>query len=101
LLAAYIEFYSGELDRAEKLLEKTLEEDGQGNIQFTGFIHRALGEVALLQEDKSEASIHFAKVESMCSASGIAPKLLYANTFHWYSLSAKYDGWVRFFDRTF
>jgi len=100
LLAAYIEFYSGELDRAGKLLEKTLEEDGQGNIQFTGFIHRVLGEVALLQEDKSEASIHFATVESMCSTSGMAPKLLYANLPHWYSLSAKYDGWIRFLDGT-
>jgi len=100
LLAAYVELYSGELDRAGKLLETMLEEDDQVNIQFTGFTHRALGEVALLQEDKSEAVTHFAQVVSMCNASGRAPKLLYANSYHYFSLSAEYDGWTRYLDGT-
>jgi len=100
LLAASIELYSGELGRAKELLGTMLKEDGQDDIQLTGFIHRALGEVVLLLGDKDDAMSHFGQIESMCSTSGMAPKLLYANLPHWYSLSAKYDGWIRFLDRT-
>jgi len=100
LLAGYIELYSGERDKAKESLETVLEEDGQGNIQFTGFIHRALGEVALLQEDKSEAVVHFANIVSMCNISGIAPKLLYADCYHYFQLSAEHDGWTKYLDGT-
>ena len=100
LLAAYIELYFGGQDKAKELLETVLEQDGQDEMQFTGFIHRALGEVALLQGCRDEAVVHFAEVESMCSTSGMAPRLLYANWFHFYSLSAKYDGWTRYLDGT-
>jgi len=96
LLAAYIELYSGELGRAKGLLDMILEEDGQDNIQLTGFIHRALGEVALLQGDRHQAVIHFAKVVSMCNGSGMSPKLLYANSSHYCTLSAKYNGWTMY-----
>jgi len=77
-----------------------LEEDSQDEMQFIGFTHRALGEVALLQGFQDEAVSHFAEVESMCRTSGMAPRLLYANWFHFYSLSAKYDGWTRYLDGT-
>jgi len=87
LLAAYIELYSGELGRAKKLLDTMLQEDGQGSIRLAGFIHRALGEVQLLQGDRDEGVIHFGKIVSMCNASGIAPKLLYASSYHFYTLS--------------
>jgi len=100
LLEAYIELYSGELGRAKELLGTMLQEDGQGIIQFTGFIHRALGEVQLLQGNRDEAVTHFANVVSMCNASGMAPKLLYANTYHYYTLSAKYNGWTTYLDTT-
>jgi len=100
LLASYIELYSGELGRAKELLETMLKEDGQDDIQLTGFIHRALGEVVLLQGDKDDEMSHFGQIESMCSTSGMAPKLLYANLPHLYSLSGKYDGWIRFLDGT-
>jgi len=100
LLAAYIALYSGELDRAKELLETILEEDGQDDIQFTGFIHRALGEVALLNGDKDKAKIEFKRVESLCSASGMAPKFLYANQWHFNTLSTEYNGWIRFLDGT-
>jgi len=100
LLAAYLKLYSGKLGRAKELLDTMLQEDGQDDIQVTGFIHRALGEVALLQGDRDDAAIHFAKVVSMCNASGMAPKLLYANAYHYYTLSAKYDGWTTYLDTT-
>ena len=100
LLTAYIHLYSGKLGRAKELLDTMLQEDGQDDIQVTGFIHRALGEVALLQGDRDDAAIHFAKVVSMCNASGMAPKLLYANAYHYYTLSAKYDGWTTYLDTT-
>jgi len=100
LLAVYIELYSGELGRAKEILETMLEEDGQDNMQFTGLLHRVLGEVALFQGDKSEASIHFANIVSICNGSGMAPKLLHANWYHHVSLSADYDGWTRYLDGT-
>jgi len=100
LLAAYIDLYSGNLGRAKKLLGTMLEQDRQVNSKLTGFIRRALGEVVLLLGDKDNAMSHFGQIESMCSTSGMAPKLLYANLPHWYSLSAKYDGWIRFLGRT-
>ena len=100
LLAGYIELYSGGWDKAKELLETVLEEDSQREMQFTGFIHRALGEVTLLLGCREEAVSHFAAVESMCRTSGMAPRLLYANWFHFYSLSAKYDGWIKYLDGT-
>jgi len=100
LLAAYIELYSGKLGRAKELLETMLEEDDQDNVQLTGFILRALGEVALFQEGKSEAEIHFGKVVSMCNASGMSPKLLYGSRYHYRALSAKYNGWSTYLDTT-
>jgi len=100
LLAAYIQLYSLELDGAKQLLEDALAQDSEDQMQFTGFIYRALGEVALLQGDTEQAVIHFAEVKSICEASGIAPKLLYGNCYHYYTLAAKYDGWSRFLDET-
>ena len=100
LLAAYFKLYFGALSKAKEQLETMLEQDGQDSIQFTGFIHRALGEVAHLQGDKNKAGIHFANIVSMCNGSGMAPKLLYANFLNFFSLSAKYDGWTRYLDGT-
>ena len=100
LLAAYIELYSGELGRAKGLLEKMLEENEGDNIQDTGAIHRALGEVALLQGDRDEGVIHFGKIVSMCNASGMAPKLLYADCYHYFTMPAKYNGWTTYLDTT-
>jgi len=99
LLSAYVELYSGERDKAEELLLAAQAEDGHGHMQLTGFIHRALGEVALLNGDENEAAIHFSQVESMCSDSGMRAKFLYANQWQWYSLSADYNGWTKFLDR--
>jgi len=99
-LAAYIAMYSGQWDRAKEHLETVLVQDTQSEVQFTGFIHRAIGEVVLLQGCRDEAVSHFAEVESMCNTSGMAPRLLYANQYHFFQLSAKYDGWTRYLDRT-
>jgi len=99
LLAAYIELYSGERDKAKELLVAAQAEDSHGHMQLTGFIHRALGEVALLNGDENEAAIHFSHVGSMCGTSGMSAKFLYANQWQWYSLSADYVGWTKFLDR--
>jgi len=100
LLAAYIAMYSGQWDRAKEHLESGLVLDTRSEVQFTGFIHRALGELALLQGRRDEAVVHFAEVESMCSTSGMAPRFLYANWSHCFQLSAEYDGWTRYLDGT-
>jgi len=100
LVAAYIELYSSDLETAGRWFEMMLEEDDQANIQFTGFLWRALGEIALLQSREDEAVTRFSKVKSMCDSSGMSPKLLYAGVFHWYTLSVEYTGWTRFLDGT-
>ena len=101
LLKAYIELYSHERDKAKELLKSMSEVyNGQGNIQFVGFIYRALGEIALLNGDKDDAVIHFEKVKSVCSASGMAPRLLYAHQWQFRTLSADYDGWIKFLNGT-
>jgi len=101
MLAAYIQLYSGEWDTAKRLLKRAQAEDSKKEMQLTGFIYRALGEVTvLLQGGRDEAVTYFAKVESMCSSSGMAPKLLYTGFHHYWMLSAEYDRWTRYLDGT-
>lgn len=98
LVAAYIELFSGDSTSAKATLEGLINDHNFDDKTLLGKLHRALGEIAIVEHDVDQARVHFTAAKSVCENAGMSPRFLYAMSMHWYSMPVEYDGWSRFLD---
>ena len=103
LFSSYIFLFSRDLCNA-KLLLRSILSDGEAEDKRTmAFAHRALGEIAILEQDTHEAKTQFSLAKSVCDESGMSPRFMYTGycVYHWHTLPEEYDGWSRYLDGVF
>ncbi len=97
-LLGRIELLAGDLAKAKAVFRQanTLF-DALSDVRFKARGFRAIGEIAVLEQDSKEAEASFGEAKSLCKYMGIRPEFLYVCV-DTYALPDRFGGWKSFLD---
>jgi tetratricopeptide (TPR) repeat protein len=98
-----VEFAAGQMDEAHIYFQEAkVYCKAHDEFRFRAFSTRAMGEIAYMQGNHSEADPHFQETWDLCKDAGIIPSLLYRPSFFVFcrhSGPATCEGWPRFLEK--